>query len=88
MVFADAAVRGGLTLPPFAPHTLARLRQMIPAFGSAENPADITAALFNDKTLFARTLDLVLADEGLDQLVILIASISGLLAASGASPVA
>ena len=77
VVFADAAVRGGLTLPPFAPQTLARLRELIPAFGSAENPADITAALFNDKTLFARTLDLVLADEGLDQLVVLIASISG-----------
>ena len=81
VVFADAAVRGGLTLPPFAPQTLARLRQMIPAFGSAENPADITAALFNDKTLFARTLELVLADEGLDQLVVLIASISGASAA-------
>jgi acyl-CoA synthetase (NDP forming) len=77
VVFADAAVRGGLTLPPFAPHTLARLRELIPAFGSAENPADITAALFNNKTLFAQTLDLVLADEGLDQLVVLIASISG-----------
>jgi len=77
VVFADAAVRGGLTLPPFAPQTLAGLRQMIPAFGSAENPADITAALFNDKTLFARTLELVLADEGLDPLVVLIASISG-----------
>ena len=64
VVFADAAVRGGLTLPPFAPQTLARLREMIPAFGSAENPADITAALFNDKTLFARTLDVVLDGRG------------------------
>jgi acyl-CoA synthetase (NDP forming) len=77
VVFADAAVRGGLTLPPFAPETLARLREMIPAFGSPQNPADITAALFNDKTLFARTLDAVLDDPGLDQLVVLIASISG-----------
>lgn len=77
VVFADAAVRGGLTLPPFSPETFARLREMIPAFGSPQNPADITAALFNDKTLFARTLDVVLNDPGLDQLVVLIASISG-----------
>jgi acyl-CoA synthetase (NDP forming) len=77
VVFADAAVRGGLTLPPFSPETFARLREMIPAFGSPQNPADITAALFNDKTLFARTLDVVLKDPGLDQLVVLIASISG-----------
>ncbi len=88
VVFADAAVRGGLTLPPFAPQTLAKLRQMIPAFGSAENPADITAALFNDKTLFARTLEVVLQDPGLDQLVVLIASISGASAAHSAEVVA
>jgi acetyltransferase len=88
VVFADAAVRGGLTLPPFAPQTLARLRKMIPAFGSAENPADITAALFNDTTLFTRTLDVVLEDPGLDQLVVLIASISGRNAALSAEIVA
>jgi len=88
VVFADAAVRGGLTLPPFAPQTLAKLQQMIPAFGSPENPADITAALFNDKTLFARTLDVVLQDPGLDQLVVLIASISGASAAHSAEVVA
>jgi len=88
VVFADAAVRGGLTLPPFAPQTLSRLRTMIPAFGSAENPADITAALFNDVTLFTRTLDVVLEDPGLDQLVVLIASISGRNAALSAEVVA
>ena len=88
VVFADAAVRDGLTLPPFAPQTLSRLREMIPAFGSAENPADITAALFNDKTLFARTLDVVLEDPGLDQLVVLIASISGSAAAHSAEVIA
>ena len=45
------------------------MRELIPAFGSPENPADITAAVFNDATLFARTLDVVLEDPGLDQLV-------------------
>jgi acyl-CoA synthetase (NDP forming) len=77
VVFADAAVRGGLTLPPFAPETLTKMRQMVPAFGSPQNPADITAAVFNDTSLFARTLEVVLEDPGLDQLSILIASISG-----------
>jgi acyl-CoA synthetase (NDP forming) len=77
VVFADAAVRGGLTLPPFAPETLAKMRELVPAFGSPENPADITAAVFTDASLFARTLEVVLEDPGLDQLAILIASISG-----------
>lgn len=88
VVFADAAVSGGLTLPSFAPDTLAKMRKLVPAFGSAENPADITAAVFNDTTLFARTLDVVLQDPGLDQLVILIASISGKSAATAAEIVA
>jgi len=77
VVFADAAVRGGLTLPPFAPETLAKMRQLVPAFGSPENPADITAAVFSDASLFTRTLEVVLEDPGLDQLSILLASISG-----------
>ncbi|MGE0848596.1 MAG: acetate--CoA ligase family protein [Hyphomicrobiaceae bacterium] len=88
VVFADAAVSGGLTLPPFAPETLAKMRKLVPAFGSAENPADITAAVFNDSTLFSRTLDVVLEDPGIDQLVILIASISGKSAAAAAEIVA
>jgi acyl-CoA synthetase (NDP forming) len=88
VVFADAAVKGGLTLPPFAPQTLARLREMIPAFGSPQNPADITAAVFNNRDLFADTLDVVLQDEGLDQLSILLASISGPRAAESAKVIA
>jgi acyl-CoA synthetase (NDP forming) len=88
VVFADAAVRGGLTLPPFSPETLERMRKLVPAFGSPQNPADITAAVFNDTTLFARTLDVVLQDPGLDQLSILIASISGERAAHSAKVIA
>jgi acyl-CoA synthetase (NDP forming) len=88
VVYADAAVKSGLTLPPFAPQTLARLREMIPAFGSPQNPADITAAVFNNATLFADTLDVVLQDPGLDQLSILLASISGASAARSAEVIA
>lgn len=88
VVFADAAVRGGLTLPLFSSDSIARLRQIIPAFGSPENPADFTAAVFNDATLFGRSLEAVLDDPGLDQLVILLASISGARAASAAKVIA
>ena len=77
VVYADAAVRGGMTLPPFSDRTLAALRKIVPAFGSPENPADITAGFFNDMRLFTDALEIVLADPGLDQLSILLASISG-----------
>ena len=66
-----------MTLPPFSEPTLAALRKIVPAFGSPENPADITAGFFNDMRLFTDALEIVLADPGLDQLSILLASISG-----------
>ncbi len=77
IVYADAAVRGGLTLPPFSDETLAALRKVVPSFGSPENPADVTAGFFNDMSLFINALEIVLADPRLDQLSILLASISG-----------
>lgn len=77
VVYADAAVRGGMALPPFSDPTMQALRKIVPAFGSPENPADITAGFFNDMSLFTDALEVVLADPGLDQLSILLASISG-----------
>ena len=77
VVFADRAVREGLTLPPFSDVTVAALRKIIPAFGSSENPADVTAGVFNDMGLLTKTLEIVLADPGIDQLTIMLASISG-----------
>jgi acetyltransferase len=77
IVYADAAVRGGMTLPPFSERTMAALRKIVPSFGSPENPADVTAGFFNDMRLFTDALEIVLADPGLDQLSILLASVSG-----------
>lgn len=77
VVFADAAVKGGLTLPPFSDETIAALRKVVPWFGSPENPADVTANVVNDMDLFAQALAIVAADPRLDQLSILLASVSG-----------
>jgi acetyltransferase len=88
IVFADRAVRNGLVLPPFGAATLAGLKEVIPAFGSPENPCDFTAGLFNDMTLITRALEIVLGDPGLDQLAILIASISGMPAKRAAEAIA
>ena len=88
IVFADRAVQAGLTLPKFSDATLAALRKVIPAFGSVDNPADVTAGVFNDMSLFTTTLDIVLADPGIDQLSILLASIGGAPAQRAAEAIA
>lgn len=77
IVFADRAVREGLALPQFTPETLAALNEIIPAFGSINNPADVTAGVFNDLSLITRTVEIVLKDPGVHQLAILLASIPG-----------
>lgn len=77
VVFADRAVKEGLTLPSFSPETFKALRAIIPAFGAADNPADTTAAVINQPELFTKTLDIVLADPGIDQLSLLLASLPG-----------
>ena len=77
IVYADRAVKEGLTLPPFSEKTVAALRQIIPSFGSADNPADTTAGAINDLALFTRTLEIVLQDPGIDQLALLLASMPG-----------
>ncbi len=78
IVYADRATREGLLLPKFSDATVAALAKIIPAFGSSENPADVTASFFNDIGLLTKTLEIVLADPGIDQLSILLASVPGL----------
>ncbi len=77
IVFADRAVKEGLSLPSFSADTVKALGEIIPAFGSADNPADTTASVINQPDLFTRTLDVVLADPGIDQLSLLLASLPG-----------
>jgi acyl-CoA synthetase (NDP forming) len=88
IVYADAAVKGGLTLPPFSGATLAALRKVVPAYASPENPADVTAAFFNDMRVLTTALEVVLADPNIDQLSILLASVSGPAAARACEAIA
>ncbi len=51
---ADKAAEAGVAMPALAPETCAKLREMIPDFGSVANPCDITTASFRDKTMRVR----------------------------------
>ena len=88
VVYADAAMKAGLTLPPFADATLEPLRKVVPAFGAPQNPADVTAAFFNDMRVLTSALELVLADPNIDQLSVLLASVSGASAARACEAIA
>jgi acyl-CoA synthetase (NDP forming) len=77
IVFADRAVKDGLTLPSFSQRSVDALKAIIPSFGAADNPADTTAGVFNDPGLFTKALDIILEDPAIDQLSILLASVGG-----------
>lgn len=87
IVFADRAVKDGLALPSFSPRSVDALKEIIPSFGAADNPADTTAGVFNDPGLFTKALDIILEDPAIDQLSILLASAGGKAAAGAATAI-
>jgi acyl-CoA synthetase (NDP forming) len=66
---ADAVAERRLELAAFSPATTAALDAIVPAFGSAANPVDITATVMSDPALFDRCLDVVADDDGVDAVV-------------------
>lgn len=87
IAFADRAVEGGLQLPALSDAATARLKDIVPVFGSVQNPVDVTANLFNQVDNFTDAVDIVLNDPGVDQLCVLMASVSGKTAVEAARAV-
>ncbi|MEU7748401.1 acetate--CoA ligase family protein [Nonomuraea sp. NPDC049158] len=70
-IIADRAEDEGLELPPFAPSTVARLAEIVPSFGTVQNPLDVTGYVLIDRTLLGRALEAVTTDPGIDLVMLL-----------------
>lgn len=70
-IIADRAEQEGLVLPEFAPHTRERLRAALPEFATIQNPLDVTGYVVVDRTLLPRALEIVAADPGIDEVMLL-----------------
>jgi acyl-CoA synthetase (NDP forming) len=70
-IIADRAEDEGLELPSFAPDTVAKLEQIVPAFATVQNPLDVTGYILIDRTLLGRALEAVSADPGIDAIMLL-----------------
>ena len=67
---ADFCAREGLEVPPLSPETKEKLREFVPVAGtSIENPLD-TEMILHNAGLFGRGLEAVIADTGIDILII------------------
>lgn len=66
---ADACEAAGLELPPLSEDTRARLAEVLPAEASTANPVDMLGSATD--LAFAATLPVVLADPGIDAVIVL-----------------
>jgi acyl-CoA synthetase (NDP forming) len=69
---ADAAEANGLSLPRLSPKTVARLGEVVPDFGSAMNPVDISSAVLADPGALGRALGALGADPAIEGVVVVI----------------
>ncbi len=69
---ADNCYAMGLELPRLAERTTARLREVLPPVGtSVGNPTDTGVASLLDPSLYAKAIEIVSDDEGIDMILII-----------------
>ena len=73
----DALEAQGLELAELAPESLAELRNIIPSYGNANNPVDVTAAVMSSPDLFEKCLDILAHDKGVDSIIACFAVLVG-----------
>ena len=59
---ADHAAEVGASLPALAPATRAALAEVVPGYGTVQNPLDVTGGAIIDPGIFTRAIELVSAD--------------------------
>ncbi|GIG57838.1 CoA-binding protein [Longispora fulva] len=74
---ADAVEAAGLVLAELAGDTREALAEIVPVFGSTENPIDVTASVMRDRTLVERCLSAVDRDPGVDAVVLCFCVLTG-----------
>ncbi|GAW93038.1 CoA-binding domain-containing protein [Calderihabitans maritimus] len=77
ILVADAAVEMGLSVPELDESVRAKINQVIPDYGSALNPVDVTAQVINDPQGFIQVLEAMLENPAIDALVIVVTMIAG-----------
>ena len=65
-IISDLAQDYGMSLPDFAPETVASLHEILPSFAAPHNPLDVTGYVVVDATIQRRSLEVVINDPGLD----------------------
>ena len=74
---ADTAEECGLRVAPLQEKTKEQILAVIPPYGSALNPVDVTAQVINEAEGFWKVLQTMVDDPGIDALAVVITMITG-----------
>jgi acetate---CoA ligase (ADP-forming) len=77
VLMADACDRQGLKLPRLAPETVRAMEGVAPRYASLGNPIDLTAQVTGDHERVNRVCRELLADPGIDQLIVRYGAVQG-----------
>lgn len=80
ILLADRSEEWGLQVPELSEALQEEVRKVIPAFGCAQNPVDVTAQSLNQGEEFKKCLKILLASEELDMLIVAITMATGKMA--------
>lgn len=67
VIAADACAKLGLSVPPFSEETVARLRNILPAYAPVKNPVDLTPIF--DPMRLVKCTEIALQDESIDSVI-------------------
>ena len=70
VIAADLVEESGFSVPRLHPDTRERLKEWLPEFASFDNPIDVTSGLFYQPDKFAKVLECLVEDPGVDQAVV------------------
>lgn len=73
---ADAGTSFGVSWSPYTDATQAVLTELLPGYGKVSNPTDMTSLATGDQALYRRALNAIAADERVDVVVPVFASVS------------
>lgn len=69
-VLADSCARMDVPLAEFSAETVRKLGEVLPRFGYASNPTDVTGQILNDPAMFAQVTELVASDPNTDTVLV------------------
>ncbi len=69
-ICADTGDMEGIDFPDFQPETLARLKELLPAYASPANPLDTTATISYDADVYASVLRAVMDDPSVGMVIV------------------